>query len=270
MTDSGEMLHVSPRRVLLFRGLALLTGLLFLGAGLTAALAGWGIGSGGTGDAHAEADRWFIAVSGTADTIFAGSLLALAWRPQLPLLFFFNVAAFVVAAVINLPVDPRFAAILAVVLPSLLAFPYWSQLRTAPSWWRRPHALILCVSAVATLVVLAVAVMAVSRQIGGTDTAARANWWADYAEHVSVLALAGLIASSGRPGWRILGALAAAGWVNLGLLAALPLSDHTGSWGVLGGLLGTAVGVVLAVGSTRGDAAGWSLRRHGPQVAASG
>jgi hypothetical protein len=160
--------------------------------------------------------------------------------------------------------------ILAVVLPSLLAYPYWSHLRTATSWWRHPHMLMLGVSGLASLVVLVVAVMAVSRQIGGTDTAARANWWADYAEHASVLALAGLIASSGRPGWRILGALAGAGWLNLGLLAALHLSDHTGSWGVLGGLLAVAVGAALAASSARGDGARWSLHGHRPPLAAGG
>jgi hypothetical protein len=38
---------------------------------------------------------------------------------------------------------------------------------------------------------LATAAIAYVRQIGGTDPAARGGWWLDYAEHATVLALAG-------------------------------------------------------------------------------
>jgi hypothetical protein len=246
MTTENLDNTASSRRVLVFRILAVVTGLLFLVAGITNALAGWKIGAGSTGDAHPDADRWFITVGGTADLIFAGSNLLLAWRPRLSLLFLYNLVGLVLATAINLPVDPRFAAIIAVVLPSMIAYPYWSSLRSVRSWWRRPRPVMLVVSALAAVTVFVIAGVAIGRQIGGTDIAAQGSWWADYAEHVSLLGVAPLLASSGRPGWRYLAGLAAVAWVDLGLVALIELPDSTGSWGTIGGLLALGVGAVLA------------------------
>ena len=92
-------------------------------------------------------------------------------------------------------------------------------------------------------------------QIGGTDAAAQANWWADYAEHVSLLAVAALIASSGRPGWRILAGLAAAAWMYLGIVAAVSPPASHGQLGRRGRALGIAVGLVLGSAAAIGDAA---------------
>jgi hypothetical protein len=62
--------------------------------------------------------RWFTTVAGASDLIGTGCLLALAWRPKQPLLFFFLVVGIVLAAGINLPFAPGFAIILAFTLPS--------------------------------------------------------------------------------------------------------------------------------------------------------
>jgi hypothetical protein len=112
----------------------------------------------------------------------------------------------------------------------------------------------LAVTAAAAAVLFVISGMDVGRQIGGTDPAAQANWWADYAEHASLVGIAGLMATSGRPGWRILGGLAAVAWLYLGFVAVFRLPDHTGSWGVVGGVAGLAVGTILAVTCVRGDA----------------
>src|SRR3954466_16294998 len=128
----------SKRRVLAFRVIVGLTGLLFLAAGVANARAGWLLVVGSTGDQHAEANRWFTTVAGTADLILAGCLLALAWRPRLSLLIFYFVTGFVVAALINLPFVPEFAIILAATVPALATYPYWAELRAVPTWWRRP------------------------------------------------------------------------------------------------------------------------------------
>ena len=108
--------------------------------------------------------------------------------------------------------------------------------------------------------------MAIGRQIGGTDAAAQANWWADYAEHVSLLGVAALIASSGRPGWRIWPGWRAAAWLYLGVVAVFLLPDHTASWGVLGGLVGIVVGLVLGSAAAIGDAAPAVVGRIGPRT----
>src|SRR6185295_7223806 len=126
-------------------------------------------------------NRWFTTVAGTSDLVLAGCLLALAWRPKLSLLFFYFVTGFVVAAVINLPFVPEFAVILAATVPALATYPHWAELRTVTTWWRSPRIVPLTVSLIAAAVVFAIAVVAIGRQIGGTDAAAQANWWADYA-----------------------------------------------------------------------------------------
>src|SRR3954452_23682922 len=129
----------SARRVLVFRVIVGLTGLLFLAAGVVNARAGWLLVVGATGDQHAEANRWFTTVAGTADLVGAGSLLALAWRPRQSLLFFYFVTGFTLAALITLPFVPEFAVILAVTVPALATYPYWAELRTVTTWWQRPR-----------------------------------------------------------------------------------------------------------------------------------
>jgi hypothetical protein len=244
----------SKRRVVAFRVLAALTALLFLAAGLENALAGWMVISGTSGDLHPEANRWFITTAGVADVTVAGSMLTLAWRPRLSVLFFYCVVAFAVAAVINLPFVPEFAVILAITLPALVTYPYWAQLRTATTWWRTPRIVPLAVGVLASAVVFTIAVIAIGRQIGGTDAAAQANWWADYAEHVSLLGIAALVASSGRPGWRILALLTGFAWLYLGFVAVFLLPTHTASWGTYGGLAGITVGITLSAAAA-GDRA---------------
>lgn len=265
MSHGKQSTSPSKRRVLAFRIFAALTGLLFLAAGVINARAGWLLVVGATGDQHPEANRWFTTVAGTADLILAGCLITLSWRPVLSLLFFYCVTGFVVAALINLPFVPEFAVILAATVPALATYPYWAELRAVPTWWRKPRIVPLVASVAAAAVVFTVAAVAIGRQIGGTDAAAQANWWADYAEHVSLLAVAALIASSGRPGWRILSGLAAAAWLYLGVVAVFLLPHHTASWSVLGGLLGIGVGLVLGSAAAVGDA---RPSRHAPAAVA--
>jgi len=117
----------------------------------------------------------------------------------------------------------------------------------------------LAISALATVMVFVVAVPAVGRQIADADAAAQANWWADYAEHVSLPAIAALLASSGQPGWRTLGGLAAAVWVYLGAVATFVLTDDAGSWGTTGGLAAMGFGLTLAAICLRGNTEGRTL-----------
>jgi hypothetical protein len=246
---------VSPRRLLAFRIIAALLGLLMLAAGLSSARAAWMVVA-MSSDPHPELSRWFATVAGASDVMIAGCLLALAWRPKHSLLFFFLFISIVVAAAINLPFAPGFAFIVALMVPALVVYPYWSELRGLTTWWQRPHISLLAASVLAAGVAFLVAGIAIGRQIGGTDAASQANWWADYAEHVSLPAIAALVAGSGRPGWRILAGLAAAVWIYLGFVAAFVLTDHTGSWGLAGGVAGMAFGVALATEAIRGERSG--------------
>jgi hypothetical protein len=250
----------SRRRIVVFRVIAAVTGLIFLVPVLNA-LAPWTILL-DTGDARPELDRWFITVSGAEDMIQAVTLLALAWRPRQPLLAFYLLVAVSVAAVVNLPFVPSFVVILALVVPALATYPYWSELRELRHWWERPQQSLLLIGAVTGIATLLVAVAAISRQIGGTGPAAEANWWADYAEHLLLLSVAVLVASSGRPGWRVLTSAAGGAWAYLGLVAALILPGATGSWGVVGGFLGLVVGITLAGVAVAGEPRLQILRRH--------
>ena len=110
----------------------------------------------------------------------------------------------------------------------------------------------LILAAVAGVALLVTATIALPREIGGTDPAAQANWWSDYAEHATILAVAGVLAASRGPGWRILRYTCAAVWLHLGLVAALVLPHHTGSWGYVGGIAAVLVGLGFALGAWRG------------------
>ena len=100
----------------------------------------------------------------------------------------------------------------------------------------------------------------------GRTTRHAGAWWLDYAEHVTVLALAGLLAASRGPGWRILRGLCGAVWLYLGLHAALVLPHHPGSWGRIGGALALLLGIGFGLATWRGPErqATSSLRRALP------
>lgn len=61
-------------------------------------------------------------------------LLALAHRPRRTLLIVEHAMVAIMAGVIILPFQPFFAAILAIGLVPLIAYPYWSDVRLFPSW----------------------------------------------------------------------------------------------------------------------------------------
>jgi hypothetical protein len=106
-------------------------------------------------------------------------------------------------------------------------------------------------TALAGAALLATAAIALPRQIGATDEAARGGWWLDYAEHATVLALAGVLAASRGHGCRILRGLCSAVWLYLGLVAILVLPRHPGSWGRIAGAVAVLVGAGFGVAAWR-------------------
>jgi hypothetical protein len=94
------------------------------------------------------------------------------------------------------------------------------------SWWPGVPRLPLILVALAGVALLVMATIALPREIGGTDPAAQANWWSDYAEHATILAVAGVLAASRGPGWRILRYTCAAVWLYLGFVATFVLPHH--------------------------------------------
>jgi hypothetical protein len=238
--------------VIIFRVVAALAGLFFVVAVVLMASAPWVLLQPDQ-DVRTELNRWFLTVAGSVDAITAGVLLALALRPRRTLLIVELAGAVVVAGAIILPLQPSFAAILAVGVVPLIAYPYWRDLRTFPSWWTSVSRSVRILAALAAAALLVTAAIAYPRQIGGTDPAARGGWWLDYAEHATVLALAGVLAASRGPGWRILRVLCSAVWLYLGLVACLILPHHPGSWGRIGGAVALLVGAGFGVAAWRGS-----------------
>ena len=237
-------------RLFVFRLLASLAGLFFLVAVVLAVPAPWVLLQ--PGDPHAAENRWFLTVAGSVDAIAVVVFFALVQRPRRTLLFVEMSAAVVIAAAMILPFDLLFAAILAVAVVPLVAYPYWRDARALPSWWAgvpRPPLILATLAGVALLVTASIAL---PREIGGTDPAAQANWWSDYAEHATILAVAGVLAASRGPGWRILRYTCAAVWLYLGFVAALVLPQHTGSLGYVGGIAAVLVGLGFTLAAWRG------------------
>ena len=239
-------------RVIIFRVVAALAGLFFVLAVVLMASAPWVLLQPDQ-ETRTELNRWFLTVAGSVDAIAAGVLLALALRPHRTLLIVEHTAAAIVAGAIILPFQPSFAAILAIGVVPLIAYPYWREVRTFPPWWAGVSRSVLILAALAGLALLVTAAVALPRQIGGTDQAAHAGWWSDYAEHATVLVLAGVLAASHGPGWRILRVLCSAVWLYLGLVATLVLPHHPGSWGRIGGGVALLVGIGFGVAAWRGS-----------------
>jgi hypothetical protein len=65
--------------------------------------------------------------------VVAGVLLTLALQPRL--LIVEHAIAAIIAGVLILPFQPTFAAILAIGVVPLIAYPYWRYMRSFPSWW---------------------------------------------------------------------------------------------------------------------------------------
>ena len=123
----------------------------------------------------------------------------------------FRVVATLAGAII-LPFQPSFAAILAVGVIPPIAYPYWRDVRMFPSWWA-----------------------GVSRGLvvglrRACDT--RASWGARRQPRAWLARLE---------------SLCSAVWLYLGLVAALVLPHHPGSWGRIGGTAAILVGAGFGV-----------------------
>ena len=247
-------------RLIVFRVLATLAGLFFLVAVVTMASAPWVLLQPGD-DQHAGLNRWFPTVAGSVDAVAAGVWVALVHRPRRTLLVVEMSMAVVVAGAIILPFQPSFAAILAVAIVPLIVYPYWGDVRRFRSWWAGVPRTPLILAALSAVALLVTAALALPRQVGRVDPA---GWWSDYAEHATVLALAGVLAASCGPGWRILRSLCSAVWLYLGLVSALVLPHYTGSWGRIGGAIAFLVGVGFAVAVARSRAPNAGLARPVP------
>ncbi len=177
------------------------------------------------------------------------SFVGLIVRPRLTALAATIVMSVAVVLLTIVPFQPTFLVVLVLVLPALIAYPYWGDLRRWRTWWMGARGPLLTLAGAVCVALLVIAVAALQKQVINDDAAAAAHWWNDYAEHTTDLALVGLIAVSRAPGSRLLRGVLSTVYVYLGVVAAFVLPDSVGSWGVAGGLAALGVGAAFALGT---------------------
>lgn len=216
--------------------------------------------------------RWHGAEHGaTVGLLFGGSLVLLLWKAvEKPLLLqFYALGHLALAAgygLLPVPGEPfslsGFAFITAImVVPAAVLISLYPnrrellRLRSGEGF----SVPMLALTAVSSVFLLPVAWVNIGRQLEGALGAhAVAGRWGGAAIIVACLIIAGLLASTKRPGWKALGGLLGVTFLYLGA-AAITVPSQPGSWGVLGGVLALAAGagylaVVLREGRKPPDA----------------
>lgn len=115
---------------------------------------------------------------------------------------------------------------------------------------------LLALAAVTALAFAPSIVSDIGHQVAGGPTEIHAlhHHWLSSAYAVILIIAAGLLASTKRPGWRILGALAGAALVYLGV-AAVSLPTNPGSVGTVGGIVAIVLGAAFIITIVREPAA---------------
>ncbi len=238
MSDAGRKETEDKRwRTILFRIVAALVALVYLSA-LHFAVSPW-VPVNEPGIQNPETHRWHFAVTGAISGILlGGSVLAFLWRPRAwPLLMQYLIVAVTLGVLINAPfVGPSmfFVAVPVIVLAAAYPAPRVLLDFSCQGPFSRTL-LALSLIAIALLAPWMWQLLTWQIQGVGGEHATTNQWIADV-EHAVLLLLAGLAASTRRPGWRALGVLTGVSFLYLGL-AALMLPDQPGSWGTTGGIL---------------------------------
>jgi hypothetical protein len=239
--------YPSRRRLWTFRILTAITAALIVFA-LPNLLAPWLDVNLNPAIQHPELERWHDVVEGTGDATALVVLLTLLVRPaRNPLLVLSLAVSCLVAAVVVLPfTGPSLMFILLPVALVAASYPYWRLLRGIRPRDLRPPRPLLAVGVLGAAALAAPVATALQHQIAGVGEMAVTNQWATYAEHLTSLALGGLVAGLGLPGWRLLAGTLAARYLYLGI-AAIALPAQPDSWGVAGGVAALVAGAVIAV-----------------------
>ena len=224
------------RRLWVFRGIAALTALLVMFA-IPNVLSPWiQLISLDPNVSNVDVERWHNAVQGSGDAMAFLVLLALVRRPwRHPLAAVYLLAGLVICLVVVVPfVGPSMAWILGPLAGVVVTYPYWRQVRPAALLQAYRPALAVATVAAAALLIPAGAAL-VDQITRPADPAAIGNTWVAYAEHLIWFAVAGLLACSRLPGWRLLAWLTAVRWAYLGAVL-LTVPGQLDSWGPVGGV----------------------------------
>jgi hypothetical protein len=176
--------------------------------------------------------RWSDAMTVAIAILTVGSLLAVIWRPRrMPLPLQYLAIATVLAVIEIAPFEGPYIFFVAIPLVFVIAA------------YPEPHSLMslspvgsisrpLLALSLVTMVLLAPGLwLTFSRELQGVS----GDWITNF-EHTVSLLLAGILTSTKRPGWQVLGVLTGTAFLYLGA-AALAVPDAPGSWGTAGGIL---------------------------------
>ena len=131
------------------------------------------------------------------------------------------------------------------VLIMIAAYPAFRHLKTFPIKASFSRSLLI-LSLTATLFLLPSLVRMTTLQIQGVGEEASSAQWIANVEHLVLLLLAGWLATTKRPGWRVLGISAGLTFFYLGI-ASLNLLALPGSWGLVGSILAIVGGLGFLV-----------------------
>jgi hypothetical protein len=217
-------------RTIVFRVLALLAALLFV-TNLRLVPEPWLVN--GAPDFRQWSDAMTVAIA----ILTVGSLAAVIWRPRaMPLPLQYLAIATVLAVIEVAPFEGPY--IFLVVIPLVIVIATYPEPRalmslSPPNAINRP---LLALSLLATVSLAPGLWLAFGRELQGMN----GDWISNF-EHTVSLLLAGILTSTTRPGWRVLGILTGAAFLYLGA-AALAVPDAPGSWGLTGGILALLCG----------------------------
>jgi len=204
--------------------------------------------------------RWSLALEGVVDLLVLTCIVMAVIRPaRSALLVQYLLYAAPLAAALIIPfAGPSFLIVVVLLLLVPATYPYPRELvslRSGPG----PSMSLLAVACAGTAVLVPLAVDAFQTQVTlPRGAAADFNVLATNGEHLLLLALAGLLAATRRPGWRVLAGATTAACVYLGLVSIL-LPNQPNSWGVVGGVAALvaagAYGIAAVVATDRSSAA---------------
>jgi hypothetical protein len=203
--------------------------------------------------------RWDLALEGVVDLLGVVCLVVALARPaRSALLVQYLLYAAVLATAVIIPfTGPKFLITIGILLLVPVTYPYPRELFTLRSK-PGPSAGLLTVAVVAAAVLLTLAVQALRVQATlPRGSGSEFNALATNAEHLVLLALAGMLAATRRPGWKVMALGVATTYAYLAG-ASILLPNQPNSWGLAGGvaslLSAAAFGIAAAVATHRTDA----------------
>lgn len=251
-------------RTIAFRvvaGFATLVVLVLMG-GATTLLEPWGVRLFPAQDGYVWQEHLWHQAGWAAQTgiLFGGSLIALLVRarraPAVLQFFALGMTGFALSLVpflYSVPSPVILAIPLVVMAIVVAAYPGPRSLfEIAPASSRS----LLAIAAITAVALAPSVVSDIGQQVAGgpTEVHAMHHHWLSSAYAAVLVVAAGFLASTKRPGWRILGALAGTALVYLGA-AAVSLPTNPGSIGTVGGIVAVVLGAAFLITIVREPAA---------------